>query len=544
MLAEEFSQLVKDREDLRDILTDTKDTTIPLPVNIDRILWNSRELFLLNKSQENQQPCEIISGVKKLENYFIESIWPEKYITCKMLCNCPKCEIKENVNSLLRIHLRSSLAFKKISFKHKLSREAFFWVLNEICIQYRKAIASPGEMVGTIAAQSIGQPATQMTLNTFHYAGVSAKNVTLGVPRLKEIINVFKNSKTPSLTIYLHKHCSSSPKRVKRLQQALEYTSLKSILDETQYIYDPDPFKTIFVKDRFSLETYFEIPDEISYFSTYGPWILKMTLRRDEFIDKKLNGSQLIEKINRKSKPLPLFITTSNENSETIFFRLRILWPGTVTDVIEKFPCFERRFLNRMNHYIVNMNIKDFGTVDLKRIYVRRAEVKGFISNNEGVVKKFQEFILDTEGTNLKYILNYNGIDFRRTLSNDIIEVCKILGIEATRKILIQELKNLISFDGSYVNFRHLALLVDIMTHKGKLISITRHGFNKMDVSPIARCTFEETVDILYQSAVFGICDDLKGVSSNILVGNLAPIGTGLIDLFLCKNYEKFKTIF
>lgn len=399
-------------------------------------------------------------------------------------------------------------------------------------------------MVGTIAAQSIGQPATQMTLNTFHYAGVSAKNVTLGVPRLKEIINVFKNSKTPSLTIYLHKHCSSSPKRVKRLQQALEYTSLKSILDETQYIYDPDPFKTIFVKDRFSLETYFEIPDEISYFSTYGPWILKMTLRRDEFIDKKLNGSQLIEKINRKSKPLPLFITTSNENSETIFFRLRILWPGTVTDVIEKFPCFERRFLNRMNHYIVNMNIKDFGTVDLKRIYVRRAEVKGFISNNEGVVKKFQEFILDTEGTNLKYILNYNGIDFRRTLSNDIIEVCKILGIEATRKILIQELKNLISFDGSYVNFRHLALLVDIMTHKGKLISITRHGFNKMDVSPIARCTFEETVDILYQSAVFGICDDLKGVSSNILVGNLAPIGTGLIDLFLCKNYEKFKTIF
>jgi len=133
-----------------------------------------------------------------------------------MLCNCPKCEIKENVNSLLRIHLRSSLAFKKISFKHKLSREAFFWVLNEICIQYRKAIASPGEMVGTIAAQSIGQPATQMTLNTFHYAGVSAKNVTLGVPRLKEIINVFKNSKTPSLTIYLHKHCSSSPKKSKK----------------------------------------------------------------------------------------------------------------------------------------------------------------------------------------------------------------------------------------------------------------------------------------------------------------------------------------
>ena len=187
------------------------------------------------------------------------------------------------------------------------------------------------------------------------------------------------------------------------------------------------------------------------------------------------------------------------------------------------------------------MNIKDFGTIDLKRIYVRRSEVKGFVSNNEGIIKRFEEFILDTEGTNLKYILNYNGIDFRRTLSNDIIEVCKILGIEATRKVLIQELKNLISFDGSYVNFRHLALLVDIMTHKGKIMSITRHGFNKMDASPIARCTFEETVDILYQSAAFGTCDDLKGVSANIMVGNLAPVGTGLIDLFLSKKYYKRK---
>ena len=100
------------------------------------------------------------------------------------------------------------------------------------------------------------------------------------------------------------------------------------------------------------------------------------------------------------------------------------------------------------------------------------------------------------------------------------------------------------SFDGSYVNYRHLALLVDIMTHKGKLVSITRHGFNKMDVSPIARCTFEETADILYQSAAFGLCDDLKGVSANILVGNVAPIGTGIIDLYLNKNYNKNYKIF
>jgi len=538
-LANEFSQLVKDRDDLREFLIDTGETNVPLPINIERILWNACNLFSFDPSQIQHKPSEVIGAIKKIENYCLDSIWPERHLSCALACKCPKCEIKENVNSLLRIHIRSSLAFKNINLHYKLSREAFLWVLNEICIQYRKAIAPPGEMVGTVAAQSIGQPATQMTLNTFHYAGVSAKNVTLGVPRLKEIINVFKNSKTPSLTIYLLRQCSSSPRRVKRLQQALEYNSLKSILRDGQYLYDPDPFKTILVKDRVSLETYFEIPDEQGYSTNYGPWLFKMIVQLDIFIDKKIIWKSIIEKITRKSKPLPLFITSSNENSETIYFRFRIIWPRIPSNTLKKFPSFERRFLNRMNHYIINMNIKDFGTVDLKRIFVRRSEVKGIISNNEGVVKKFEEFILDTEGTNLKYILNYNGIDFRRTLSNDIIEVCKILGIEATRKILIQELKNLMSFDGSYVNFRHLALLVDIMTHKGKLMSITRHGFNKMDVSPIARCTFEETVDILYQSAAFGTCDDLKGVSANIMVGNLAPVGTGLVDLFLFKKYNK-----
>ena len=540
ILNEEFTQLLKDREDLRDFLVDLNENNIPLPVNVERILRNARYLFS-NIPSIYPKASELINSIKKVENYCLDSIWPERSFECEKFCNCPKCEIKESINSIFRIHIRSCLAFKNIVLNYKLTKDAFLWVLNEICIQYRKAIAPPGEMVGTIAAQSIGQPATQMTLNTFHYAGVSAKNVTLGVPRLKEIINVFKTSKTPSLTIYLQKQCSFSPKRVKKIQQALQYTNLKSMLEDVRYTYDPDPFKTICMKDRISLETHFEIPDETFFSSNYGPWVLKMILQSDEFIDKKLSGSQLIEKIKRKSKTLPLFITRSNENSESIYFRFRILWPQNPLDISKKFPSFERRFLMRMNHFILNMNIKDFGTANLKRIYVRRSEVKGIIPNSEGVVKKFDEFILDTEGTNLKFILNYNGIDFRRTLSNDIIEVCRILGIEATRKILIQELKALMSFDGSYVNFRHLALLVDIMTHKGKLMSITRHGFNRIDSSPIARCTFEETIDVLYQSAVFGTCDDLKGVSANIMVGNLAPIGTGYIDLFLSSNYHKKK---
>ena len=108
-----------------------------------------------------------------------------------------------NATLLFSIFLRSTLCTKRVAEEHKLSEEAFEWLLGEIETRFQRAHVQPGEMVGALAAQSLGEPATQMTLNTFHYAGVSAKNVTLGVPRLKEIINVSKKPKTPSLTIFL-----------------------------------------------------------------------------------------------------------------------------------------------------------------------------------------------------------------------------------------------------------------------------------------------------------------------------------------------------
>lgn len=103
----------------------------------------------------------------------------------------------------MKILVRSTLCTKQMAKSHKLNSEAFEWILGEIETRFNQAIVQPGEMVGALAAQSLGEPATQMTLNTFHYAGVSAKNVTLGVPRLKEIINVSKHPKTPSLTVFL-----------------------------------------------------------------------------------------------------------------------------------------------------------------------------------------------------------------------------------------------------------------------------------------------------------------------------------------------------
>ncbi|CAF5151720.1 unnamed protein product [Rotaria sp. Silwood1] len=154
------------------------------------------------------------------------------------------------------------------------------------------------------------------------------------------------------------------------------------------------------------------------------------------------------------------------------------------------------------------------------------------ISDN-GEIERIADWMLETDGTSLKKVLSTKDVDSRRTFTNDVVEIFDVLGIEAVRKAIEREMNHVISFDGSYVNYRHLALLCDVMTTKGHLMAITRHGINRQDVGPIMRCSFEETVDVLMEAAAHAEQDPLKGVSENILLGQLAKIGTGSFDLLL-----------
>jgi DNA-directed RNA polymerase II subunit RPB1 len=139
-------------------------------------------------------------------------------------------EAQDNATLTFRMHLRATFASRRVLGQfHRLTREAFDWVLGEVEAKFNQSLANPAEMCGTLAAQSIGEPATQMTLNTFHYAGVSSKNVTLDVPRLKEIINVATNIKTPSLSVHLEPQIARDPMLVKNVQQDLTYTSLRTV---------------------------------------------------------------------------------------------------------------------------------------------------------------------------------------------------------------------------------------------------------------------------------------------------------------------------
>lgn len=158
---------------------------------------------------------------------------------------------------------------------------------------------------------------------------------------------------------------------------------------------------------------------------------------------------------------------------------------------------------------------------------------KRFLINELGAIEGISERYLVTDGTSLRNVLSLPDVDSRRTLTNDIVEICEVLGIEAARNALENELKNVLSFDGSYVNYRHIALLCDVMTAKGSLMPITRHGINRQDIGPIMKATFEETVGALVEAAAHAESDPLKGVSESIMLGQLANIGTGAFEIHI-----------
>ena len=167
-------------------------------------------------------------------------------------------EAQQNATLAFRMHLRATFSTRRVLERHHPNREAFNWVLGGIETKFNQSIAHPGEMCGTLAAQSIGEPATQMTLNTFHYAGVSSKNVTLGVPRLKEIINVATSIKTLSLSdVHLQ------PEIAKNVQQELAYTTLRTVTAAVDMWYDPDPSSTIIEEDSTFVESFFAPTEEM-----------------------------------------------------------------------------------------------------------------------------------------------------------------------------------------------------------------------------------------------------------------------------------------
>ena len=521
-------------------------THLKLLLNHRKYLIN--ELFLGNPENNVNYPVHIqritsnICGNSKLNHGKLSDISPLEIIKGNELLK-KKIVLSSVFNNIMLFHILIDihLSPKILIFEYAITKEKYHKICLLIEQQFHKSKINPGEMVGPIAAQSIGEPATQMTLNTFHYAGVSSKsNVTRGIPRLKELIHVSNNIKAPSVTIYLDQSYRTDKNKSQYIKNKLEYTILKDILISCNVYYDPSNkvLDTDIHEDKGFLDMYKLFMDEsLADKDEYIPWVIRFNFNKSIMIEQGIvmedihlsilewgNKSDDLDKIN---------YIFSDDNSEELIGRLSVnsndfsnikddIFNGIKdqSDIISS--------LTELSEELIN-SIVIKGIPDITNIVMSKNKVNKYI--NDELISE-DEWIFETDGTNLLSVMLNEYVDSARTLSNDINEIYEVLGIEAARNHLIKMILEVINEGAGYINTRHVELLCDTMTSKGFLTAINRQGINRGDLGPLAKCSFEDTTDQLIKASIFGERDNLLGVSSNIMLGNNIPSGTGFCDIF------------
>ena len=339
-------------------------------------------------------------------------------------------------------------------------------IMEAICEEYKNARVQPGESVGVISAESIGEPGTQMTLNTFHFAGVAEMNVTLGLPRIIEILDGRKELDNPMMEIYLKKPYASGKKieELRQLALQIKETKLKDI--STEFTINIPDF-TIEVKlDREKMK-------EIDV--TIGKVV--------DAVSKQLKGYNL-----RDSKDLIILKSRSKEDTFNDAYKTK----EKIKEIIVK------------------------GIKGIRQVLP---------------VKREDEFVIITAGSSLADVLQLEEVDAYRTTTNNIFEIEQVLGIEAARQSIVNEIFKVIESQGLNVDVRHIMLVADTMCVSGTLKGITRYGVVSEKSSVLARASFETPIKHIINAALVGEVDNLDSVVENVMINQHVPIGTGLPSL-------------
>ncbi len=343
-----------------------------------------------------------------------------------------------------------------------ISEDEYEDLLEMVNERYQQRKIDPKESVGIVGAQSIGEPGTQMTMRTFHHAGVAEIGVTQGLPRMIEIVDARKVPSTPSMEVHLEDDIKDDREEAKKLASKLEITRLKEIADveidigETCVTITPD--KERMKKDNIEIEE------------------IKKRLSKKRGIQGDVSTDGNIVKIEVEEGKFSLLYEIVEEAKET--------------------------------------------------------KVKGLKGVERGVIRKDKdEFVIYTEGSNLKGALKMEGVDIEKTTTNSPNEIYEVLGIEAARKSVIHEAKNTLDEQGLEVDIRHIMLVADVMTNEGELNAIGRHGVSGRKTSVLARAAFEITSQHLLRAAILGEEDQLDGVAENVIVGQPITQGTGAVKL-------------
>ncbi len=449
-------------------------------------------------------------------------------------------------SDLMEVLYFYNLTPKDLLITHRFNKKMLEYLLDIIYLTYKKAIVNPGEMVGMIAAQSIGEPTTQMTLNTFHYAGVSSKsNITRGVPRIEEILSLTENPKSKSVSIYLNDEDQEDKNKAKSIMYMIEYTKLQEVVSSIQICFDPKDDESLIEEDKLLLNQYFEFEkminnnvDTMDNNKEKSKWVLRIEMDPEVMLEKNITMDDIHFALTNSQYNEDINCVYNDYNMDKLIFRIRInnllkkdknkksLNPLDQSDEIYLLKNFQDALLN-------NITLRGIRGVD--KVIMRKVQDEVIKKDNDYVNKEF--WVLDTVGSNLLDILSLDYVNVSRTFSNSITEIYDVLGIEAARQSIYNELTEV--FEGMYINHHHLTVLCDRMTYSYKMISIFRHGINNDDIGPIAKASFEETPEMFLKAARHGDIDHMRGVSSNVMCGQHGYFGTSAFQLVLDINKMK-----
>ena len=478
------------------------------PVNLARWILNTKTRFSLKANEKTDlTPAYVLDGIKRI----ITRTHPYHKIWC----------------ALLRFHL----APHKLIVKERFTKEAFEMLMEIIVLTHMKSWVQPGDQVGIVAAQSIGEPATQMTLNTFHQAGVASKSaVTRGVPRLRELLKVTQNPKASSLTIALKPEYRTNKVKAREVVQDLELTVLRNITNKVAIYWDEKDEDTVIEEDKSLLKFYklFEeglMADE-GIEEAWSKWVLRLELNSEEMFNRNISIQEVVTVI-KNTWSNDINVVYSDYNSDKLVMRIRL--PNKERqdkDTASQLDDFTnlKKFQNKLLNSVVIR-----GLPGIKAVTFRND--KQLVESVDGKYEQVEQYVLDTDGSNFIKVMNHPAVDGTRLYSTNVWDVYEVLGIEATRAILYNEINGL--FESVGVNYRHLCLLCDVMTRFGKLMSIDRYGINKNDIGTLAKASFEETEKILLKAALFGEVDPVTGVSANIMMGQPIRGGTAFSQVLM-----------
>ena len=365
--------------------------------------------------------------------------------------------------------------------------------------------------------------------DTFHLAGVGAGSlvITQGIPRLRELINVSKNPKEKNMIIYMKDEYSTNKDNARKVQSRFGYTQLKDILAKSEILYDNKYGNTDSNEDREFIKSYKEFTElfEIDNIdeSCLSPWILRLTFDKEGLMNRKITVIEIQETIKENfHNDQEIDCIYSDDSVNDVIMRIRIKQDskGSFLD-----------FMKDFEKQLISLPLR--GIMNIKQVELTETNILKY--NYDGSIQPSKEWILKTSGSNLVDILSDDAVDNTRTITNDIIEFHEIFGIEATRELLYRELFKV--YAEKNPNPRHIQMLSDIMTYRGKLMQIDRHGLNKnSEIGPIAKASFEEVMNIFTKAALFAEKDNMKGVSANILAGQFCKSGTNSFEILIDED--------